>query len=84
MNMMTFEIESGVPIPAVRLKRKRSKYPFATLKVGESFLVPATGADKDVIKNRLSALISGEWHRETSRRFTLRRMRGGIRVWRTS
>lgn len=84
MNMMTFEVESGVPIPAKRRLVIRSKYPFATLKVGDSFLVPATGADEDVIKNRLATLMSSRWHRETSRRLTLRTMRGGVRVWRVA
>lgn len=42
MSVEPYKVHSGVPLPAVKRSGTRaSKYPFATLEVGEMFFVPA-------------------------------------------
>lgn len=40
---MSFEIESNIPLPAGYMKRSRKDYPYADLKVGDSFVVSLDG-----------------------------------------
>jgi hypothetical protein len=57
------------------------KYPWDRMEIGESFLVPCKVADMD----RLSSALGSNMHQRTQRygqKFTKRRVRGGIRVWR--
>jgi hypothetical protein len=63
------KIEKGIPIPT-----PRKKYPFFTMKVGESFF-----SDKPGVAN-LSSIHS----RKGKEKFTCRKVEGGWRVWRVS
>lgn len=75
-----YKIEAGIPLP-VRTKKggagRKPKYPFADLKMGESFLVPnkttmSFGATVQTARKRTG--------------FTLatRNVEGGVRIWRTA
>lgn len=70
-----YEIEKGIPIPpqnkGVRI------YPFDTMEIGDSFLVPDGGGNKAV-----SALQQYR-KKDTTRRFTVRAQPDGtMRIWR--
>jgi hypothetical protein len=74
-----FKIEKGVPLPSWQTGRAgQSKYPFADLQVGDSFLVPHFAKT-----SQMSALI-GRWQRtHSNQRFATRKVEGGgVRVWR--
>jgi len=74
-----YKIEAGIAIPsATRYKGGlKSKYPFADLKVGESFLVPNKTTDKFGATVQTARKRTG---------FTLatRNVEGGVRIWRTA
>ena len=69
---MISEIESGIPVPKTVIK---SKYPFAALKVGDSFLI--TG--KTLTQIRSYASVIGK---KLAMKFKVMEVDGGIRVWR--
>jgi hypothetical protein len=73
-----FEIEKNVPVPPPRRVPGQYKYPFRELEVGDSFFVPEAVAD--INKVQASA---GEARRKTKWRFSVRRVEGGCRAWRT-
>lgn len=73
--MTAFKIDKSVPIPAKR--KGRSKYPFATMEVGDSFLVDAASRIKTV-----SALAVYKKKAHPKQKFTVRRVEDGVRVWR--
>jgi hypothetical protein len=67
------QIDKGIPLPPQR--RRPMKYPWRTLKVGESFFVP----------ERTAAEFSGNVRsakKKTGHRYTTRTVDGGVRVWR--
>jgi len=79
---VTYEIEKGVEMPA----QMQSRYPFAAMEPGDSFLIPARGgaAQEALVRRRVSAAASDfrrrsgkQWKFESS--VTL----DGVRVWRT-
>lgn len=67
-------IESGIPIP--KEKMAGPAYPFAKMKVGDSFLVP---------HSRASAMKAAKQYYQSrhSAKFTVRKVAEGTRVWRT-
>lgn len=67
----TFKIEKNVPQPS------RSKYPFMDMEIGDSFLVP-------VGKGPTLRSMGSRLGKETGRRFTVRVMGDGARVWRVA
>jgi hypothetical protein len=67
-----FAIEKGVPIP---LPKKAGKYPWRTMEVGDSFFVANVG-HKDFATNASQA------RKRTGFKFTLRKVEGGVRIWR--
>lgn len=67
-----FPIERGVPIPEARTK---TKYPWREMEIGESFLAPKSK------ENSLSACACNA-AKKLKRRFVLRTVEGGVRVWR--
>ena len=86
--MEMYKIEDGIDIPK-RVRPtgagRKAKYPFAILGVGQSFLVPA-GPYKDLTYRkavcRLTAS-SAAWGKKLSgRKFSVRTVEGGVRVWR--
>jgi hypothetical protein len=60
-----------------RKGRRHKPYPFASLEVGESFLI--LGAKSGSITSNLSY-----WYQKLGREFSLRAVEGGVRVWRTT
>lgn len=70
-----YQIEKNVPLP------KRRKYPFPEMVAGDSFFVPASVKEVDKIRRRVSVVANGH-HKNSRKRFTLRKVEGGIRVWR--
>jgi len=65
---MTIKIESHIPFPA--------KFPFAEMKVGDSFLVPV-GTHKNTV-----AVYATRYARKTGTKFTVRKTPEGYRCWR--
>jgi hypothetical protein len=88
--MSSFEIEVSIPVP-VRTVIRDSKYPFAEMGVGDSFLVPQTEEDNniDAIMKRMSGACAyaGKMLRAegiVTAKFIKRRMPDGVRVWRAA
>lgn len=78
--MRTIKIEKGIEIPSrLRKSGKPSKYPFAQLEVGESFLVRTTSKKSKV--NRQVGLCSS-FRKYAPKRFTSRTIAEGVRIWR--
>ncbi len=74
-------IEKGVPIPKINISKRR-KYPFMLLKVGDSFCVKANG---EAFKKTEATLRSSALYYQgvSTHRFSVKRVDGGIRCWRT-
>lgn len=74
--MAGYKIEKNVPPPnGVKLGASRSKYPFMTMKVGDSFLA----------SDRRPSQVSAAWAplvKKHGMRFVSRSEAGGVRVWR--
>jgi hypothetical protein len=80
MRHYDFPVEYNIPIPE-KGDYKR-KYSFRLLKqVGMSFLVPCSDEEWRRLSNCLTASIAHASYK-TGWRFTMRRIPGGIRVWR--
>jgi len=73
-----FKIEKNVPIPARR--GRKSKYPVANLKKGESFLVPNETFNKT--QSVVSTLYAAA--KRNGVKVSVRVMPEGVRVWRTA
>lgn len=83
---MSYTIEQGIPLtPEIKGGAgRKSIYPFADLKVDESFLVPLTeGTDIETLYSRVRA---ASWSHASRKKVKLvaRVVEGGIRVWRTA
>jgi hypothetical protein len=73
------EIEKGIPIPP-RSSDARRKYPFVDMEVGDSAFFPM-GVD-DFQKRKQVAASAHGCARDKGRKFTVRNVEGGVRVWR--
>lgn len=71
-----FQIEKNIPIPGVAARN--TKYPFLQLEVGDSFFVPCAEEQKKSFRGRLA----GRVVKIKDRKFTVRSVDGGMRVWR--
>ena len=74
---MTIRVEKGIKVPQLP---KHNRYPFKDMTVGDSFMVsynemPAGGAQNV----RTAAYHTGKIN---GTKFTVRRVDGGVRVWR--
>jgi hypothetical protein len=77
MNIPTITIEKNIPVPFYASEDgKLSRYPFYALAVGESFLVPRENGP--TIRSMTSIA------NKSGKRFTCRKVEGGLRVWRVS
>lgn len=81
---MSFELDFDVPVPARSGppgRRSGSKYPFAEMPVGSSFLVPG-----DVKAQTVRSAVSAYMKRtgEGAGKFAVRALAEGVRVWRTA
>jgi hypothetical protein len=84
-----YKIESGVALPDVARHSTRkgsTKYPFAEMNVGQSFLIPATSEDEVVkVESRLrGATLRYAKQQGGTVKFTVRAVNDGIRVWRVA
>ena len=73
------EIDRGMPLP----KKRHPKYPWSEMKIGDSFFVESR---PDISDQRLQQKIAEcVWGRKKAHggNFTVRRVDGGVRVWRT-
>ena len=79
MNM--YEIEKGIEIPQ-KPSSGKSKYTLLKLEMGESFIVPLNNDAVAKVQSRLASAAAAA-AKNTSKRFTVRVVNDGIRVWRT-
>jgi len=82
--MSDFAIETGIPVPPRNSPgtgrpplEYGSRYPFATLKVGESFFLAGRNSRVFSAYTRTWAMRNG-----SLRKFRCRDVEGGVRVWR--
>jgi hypothetical protein len=77
------KIETGIPIPPSRQRCKNQDlYPYADLEIGQSFFAaPRPGKSIRQTAMYLGGM-SAYYAKKTGRRFTLRVVEGGVRVWR--
>lgn len=73
---MKVRIERNIPIPPATPKKKKTVYPWDDIDIGESFV--HKGESKDV---RTQASICA---RRYGKRFVVRKIKKGCRVWRVS
>lgn len=85
MSDQEYPIEQGLEIPEPRRTARggRARYPFAHMKIGDSFFVPANGDEKRNINKNLSAL-GNHFGKRNGMKFKTRVVDGGIRVWRVA
>jgi hypothetical protein len=71
-----YQLENGVPMPEPTRHRRAARYPMRDIKVGQSFLIPAKELPKHVGQSvRNCAAYYGK-------KVSVRRVKGGVRVWR--
>ena len=92
--MSDYEIENGIPMPsnAVSKKTRRIKYPFAAMKIMDSFFVPCEDTKESETKtwNKISACLRNYNEKQTVHSnkiyqghiFTKEGSIYGCRVWR--
>lgn len=69
------DVDSNIPIPEVTTRGGRSKYPWVTMNVGDSFFVP----DIHIAKFSGQAVNAAKRFKT---KYTCRTVDGGVRVWR--
>lgn len=74
---MIYEITKEHPIPDDSGVHGRTKYPFAIMEVGDSFFVPREKAGVNTVDSARRKA-----SRHLRRKFTLRTLPEGIRIWR--
>jgi len=89
--MYCYEIEKGIPIPDMRrpgnkngMGRGHKIYPFANMKIGDSFVIPPrNGINYDARRqSMLSSLRKFNKLHKTKIKITSRSSKSGLRVWR--
>ena len=81
-----YKIESGIPVPKTRAKRPPyfkdgyCRYPFRDMKIGQSFM-DKTNAPTEVA-TRIRSAATHLSKRDSKFLFTIRIVKGGVRVWR--
>lgn len=68
------KVEKGIPAPVLR---EVVKYPYEDMEVGDSFYVEGGTLNKLCYQNRKAGIALG-W------KFTVRKVEGGVRVWRVA
>jgi hypothetical protein len=79
--MSAYAVEKNIPIPELATLQVVI-YPWTDMEVGDSFLVPLEGRTPKQIRDRVAPAASKDAARH-NRKYTLRSVCGGIRVWRT-
>ena len=73
------KIEKDIPIPKIR---SNSKYPFDRMEVGDSFLVEMESYSLSKHSSISSCAISWAIRNNKDAKFSCRRVKNGIRLWR--
>lgn len=68
------KIDKGMPMPK---SKSEKKYPFREMEIGDSFF-------EEEVNRRLLASYASELGKKIGMKFSIRRVDGGIRVWRTA
>jgi hypothetical protein len=76
---MTFIIETNIPVPSRKGGRSGSKYPFAQMDVGHSFLVGS-----DVKATTIRSAVGAFTKDNKDFKFVVRAVPEGVRVWRVA
>lgn len=71
-----FEIEDGFEIP----RKTRRKFPWADMKIGQSFFVPTTSSLSERFKLDALAMAAGK---SFDMEFHSALVKDGVRIWRT-
>ena len=79
-DMSDFKIEKDVPLPRATW-RTAPEYPFAEMEIGDSFYVPKV--KQGTLRSRVEAFKKRHSGIHLNKKFALRTIRDGIRVWRT-
>jgi hypothetical protein len=66
------KVEKGIPAP---LMREVIDYPYENMEVGDSFFVEGGTLNRMCYQNR-------RWGKKLGGRFTVKKVEGGVRVWR--
>lgn len=76
---MTFQLETGYPVPPRSSfgTTRASKYPFAIMEVGDSFVVPSS-VKPETVRSALGAFAK----KNKDKKFAVRVVDGKTRVWR--
>lgn len=69
---MTITIDKDVPLPD-----GQAKLPFGIMDIGDSFFVNGYSHNMDTVRSAASA-----WGQRHQKRFTVRVVDGGVRIWR--
>ena len=77
-----FQIERDIPIPPRAVRKSSSLYPFEDMQVGDSFLVPLNGAKVELVRGRIQNQLTRFRKADSAKKFSMRVIEGGIRVWR--
>jgi hypothetical protein len=84
---MTITIDKGVPMPDGPGLASRSRYPWALMEIGDSFLVPINGRPLRAVRQSIRGNMSLQ-HKRTSHRYACRTVvENGervVRVWRVA
>ena len=81
---MSITIDKDIPVPEGTSARFRTQYPYRTMEVGDSFLIPfVEGESKVIAMRRMYQSASWATKRFAPQRFIVRRTEEGVRVWRT-
>jgi hypothetical protein len=79
---VSFTIDKNVPVPASTAGRG-PVYPFTDMQVGDSFLVPVAAGEAATKRAAgLSRAASMNAKKNAGRKYTVRKVEGGVRVWR--
>ena len=85
---MTFQIESGVPLPKAKRGpgRKATEFPMGDMNVGDSFLMPCDVKDAKTLANwrRKFLLAKERFLTQYEAAFKTATVEDGVRVWRTA
>lgn len=81
MNLSQPKIDKGIPVPPEPSEKRRYKWPWTKLQVGDSFLVPFNGDDALVVRHRMrtQCINTGK---KLKMKFRAERHNRGVRVWR--
>jgi hypothetical protein len=74
------KIEKNVPLPDGHLGGVRKKYPFTEMAIGDSLFMACSADRQQKTQNSLL----GAALRHKPMKFCTRKVRGGVRIWRTA